>query len=113
VQVLQDTRRLICADWMEDHGMRRADPSPASLGAFLIGISTLPHGLHASHRNGLDEPAPTLWCSAAVGALTGSSFPAQTLIGTLIILAIHLGLRLLGQWVDERRKTALDVEPAA
>jgi len=54
--------------------------------------------------------AATLWCSAAVGTLCGAGFPAHALIGTLTVLGIHVGLRPLALWVDERRKTAPDVE---
>jgi putative Mg2+ transporter-C (MgtC) family protein len=54
--------------------------------------------------------AATLWCSAAVGCLNGAGFPGHALVGTLIVLGIHLGLRPVAQWIDARRKTAEDVE---
>ena len=54
--------------------------------------------------------AATLWCSAAVGTLAGSGFPAHALVGTLIVLGVHVGLRPIAHWVDARRKTAPDVE---
>jgi putative Mg2+ transporter-C (MgtC) family protein len=54
--------------------------------------------------------AATLWCSAAVGTLAGSGFPGHALLGTAVILGIHLGLRPVAVWVDARRKTAPDVD---
>jgi len=54
--------------------------------------------------------AATLWCSAAVGTLAGAGFPLHSLVGTLTVLFVHLGLRPLAHKIDVRRKTAVDVE---
>jgi putative Mg2+ transporter-C (MgtC) family protein len=73
---------------------------------FLGGGVILREGFNVRGMN----TAATLWCSAAVGVLAGAGLPAYALVGTLIVLGIHLGLRPVGRWVDARRKTAEDVE---
>jgi putative Mg2+ transporter-C (MgtC) family protein len=45
-----------------------------------------------------------------VGTLSGMGFPLYALVGTGAILAIHIGLRPLGLWIDEMRKTSPGVE---
>lgn len=75
---------------------------------FLGGGVILREGFNVRGMN----TAATLWCSAAVGTLTGSGFLAHAAFGTAAVLAIHLGLRPLARWVDRRRKTAPDVEVA-
>jgi putative Mg2+ transporter-C (MgtC) family protein len=54
--------------------------------------------------------AATLWCSASVGALAGAGFPLHALIGTAVILAVHLSLRPVAFWIDSRVHTATNVE---
>jgi putative Mg2+ transporter-C (MgtC) family protein len=54
--------------------------------------------------------AATLWCTAAVGSLAGAGFPLHALIGTCMVLGIHLGLRPIGRWIDVRLKQAPNVE---
>ena len=73
---------------------------------FLGGGVILREGLTVRGMN----TAATLWCSAAVGALSGSGFPLHALAGAAVVLGVHLGLRPLGHWVDERRKASPDVE---
>ena len=54
--------------------------------------------------------AATLWCSAAIGTLAGAGFPLHALVGTAVIVAIHLGLRPVASWIDARQQQAVDVE---
>jgi putative Mg2+ transporter-C (MgtC) family protein len=73
---------------------------------FLCGGVILREGLNVRGMN----TAATLWCSAAVGVLSGAGFSLYAVVGTLIVLGIHLGLRPLAHWVDARRKMAVDVD---
>jgi putative Mg2+ transporter-C (MgtC) family protein len=73
---------------------------------FLGGGVILREGLNVKGMN----TAATLWCSAAVGTLAGSGFPAHALIGTMVVLGLHLGLRPVARRIDARLKTAVDVE---
>jgi putative Mg2+ transporter-C (MgtC) family protein len=87
--------------------------SPTRIASYVVsGIGFIGGGVIL--REGFNvrgmNTAATLWCSAAVGTLCGAGFPAHALIGTLTVLAIHVGLRPLALWVDERRKTSPDVE---
>jgi putative Mg2+ transporter-C (MgtC) family protein len=87
--------------------------SPTRVASYIVsGIGFLGGGVIL--REGLNvkglNTAATLWCSAAIGTLAGAGFAGHALVGTGLILAIHLGLRPLAQWVDSKRKMALDVE---
>jgi putative Mg2+ transporter-C (MgtC) family protein len=73
---------------------------------FLGGGVILREGLNVRGLN----TAATLWCSAAVGTLCGAGLVPHATVGTLVVLAIHLGLRPLAQWIDAHRKTATDIE---
>jgi putative Mg2+ transporter-C (MgtC) family protein len=75
---------------------------------FLGGGVILREGLNVKGLN----TAATLWCSAAVGTLAGAGFPLHALVGTVLVLGVHLGLRPVSRWVDARRHTATDVETA-
>jgi putative Mg2+ transporter-C (MgtC) family protein len=87
-------------------------PSPAHLaGQVATGVGFLGGGVIL--REGLSvkgmNTAATLWCSAAVGALTGAGRPLEGLIGTVGILVIHLALRPVSDWIDHRQQTATNV----
>jgi putative Mg2+ transporter-C (MgtC) family protein len=73
---------------------------------FLGGGVILREGLNVRGMN----TAATLWCTGAVGALCGSGFPLHGLVGTAVILAVHLLLRPLSRWVDAHSKWAADAE---
>jgi putative Mg2+ transporter-C (MgtC) family protein len=73
---------------------------------FLGGGVILREGLNVKGMN----TAATLWCSAAIGVLCGSGFPQYALVGTFVILGIHLGLRPVAIRIDAMRKNATDVE---
>jgi putative Mg2+ transporter-C (MgtC) family protein len=91
------------------------DTSPTRIASYIVsGIGFLCGGVIL--REGLNvkgmNTAATLWCSAAVGTLVGAGFAQFALVGTVIILGVHLGLRPVSRWVDARLKAATDVETA-
>jgi putative Mg2+ transporter-C (MgtC) family protein len=73
---------------------------------FLGGGVILREGLNVKGMN----TAATLWCSAAVGALTGAGYPLYGAVGTGVVLAMHLGLRPVARWIDAHTRKAADVE---
>lgn len=89
--------------------------SPTRVASYVVsGVGFLGGGVIL--REGMNvrgmATAATLWCSAAIGALSGAGFPLHALIGTTIVLLLHLGLRPVGAWIDARRRTAVNVEVA-
>src|SRR5271170_5124725 len=87
--------------------------SPTRIASYIVsGIGFLGGGVIL--RDGLTvkgmNTAATLWCTAAVGTLAGAGFPWHGLIGTLTVLALHMGLRPVAMRIDARQKTAVDVE---
>jgi putative Mg2+ transporter-C (MgtC) family protein len=92
---------------MEDQG------SPTRIASYIVsGIGFLGGGVIL--REGMNvrgmSTAATLWCTAAIGTLTGAGFPLHGLIGTLTVVGVHFGLRPIGRRIDARLKTAVDVE---
>jgi putative Mg2+ transporter-C (MgtC) family protein len=73
---------------------------------FLGGGVILRDGLNVKGLN----TAASLWCSGAVGTLCGSDFVGHALVGTVAVLAVHLGLRPVAKWIDAHTKMATDVE---
>ena len=73
---------------------------------FIGGGVILREGLNVRGLN----TAATLWCSGAVGSLAGAGFPVEATLGTLSVLAVHLGLRPLARRIDLHTKSAVDVE---
>ena len=49
--------------------------------------------------------ASTIWCSAAIGVLSGSGFFAAALVGTGFVLSINICLRPLANWVGRHSKS--------
>jgi putative Mg2+ transporter-C (MgtC) family protein len=89
--------------------------SPTRIASYIVsGIGFIGGGVIL--REGFNvrgmNTAATLWCSAAVGTLAGAGFAVYALIGTVMVLVVHLGLRPLAHWIDEHRKTATDIEVA-
>jgi putative Mg2+ transporter-C (MgtC) family protein len=96
---------------MKDAGIAGVDPT--RIASYVVsGIGFLGGGVIL--REGLTvrgmNTAATLWCTAAVGVLAGAGFPLYGAAGTLVILALHLGLRPAGRWVDARTRKTMDVE---
>jgi putative Mg2+ transporter-C (MgtC) family protein len=87
--------------------------SPTRMASYVVsGIGFLGGGVIL--REGLNvrgmNTAATLWCSGAVGALCGSGFVPHAVLGTVLILAVHLALRPLAHRLDVARKSAVDME---
>lgn len=65
------------------------------LGAGIIfreGISV--HGL---------TTAATVWCSSAIGCMSGAGYYIETFIATTVIVGINLILMRIDQWLDKRK----------
>ncbi len=87
--------------------------SPTRIASYIVsGIGFLGGGVIL--REGFSvkgmNTAATLWCSAAIGSLAGAGFPWHAIIGTATVLAVHLGLRPIGRWIDAKQKSAVHVE---
>jgi putative Mg2+ transporter-C (MgtC) family protein len=87
--------------------------SPTRIAAQVVsGIGFLGGGVIL--REGLSvkgmTTAATLWCSAAVGTLSGAGFPREALIGTVVILVTTVSLHPLSKWIDKRSKAAKNVD---
>ena len=87
--------------------------NPTRIASYIVsGVGFLGGGVIL--REGMNvrgmATAATLWCSAAIGTLAGAGWPLHALIGTVFILLLHLTLRPLAQWIDARRRTAVNVE---
>ena len=48
--------------------------------------------------------ASTIWCSAAIGVLSGSGFFAAAFLGTTFVLTINIFLRPLADWIGRHAK---------
>ena len=93
-------------------GERGADPTriPAYIISgvgFLGGGVILRHGLNVTGIN----TAATIWCSAAVGTLTGAGYPIEATVGALLVVTVHLALRPVARRID-RLPAADEVETA-
>jgi putative Mg2+ transporter-C (MgtC) family protein len=73
---------------------------------FLGGGVILREGFNVRGMN----TAATLWCSAAVGTLAGSGHLLEAVVGAVIVLSIHVGLRPVVRKIDEHFKMAPDAE---
>jgi putative Mg2+ transporter-C (MgtC) family protein len=79
------------------------DSSPTRVASYVVsGIGFLGGGVIL--RDGVNvrglNTAATLWCSAAVGVLAASGHLVFTVIGTGVVIAIHLFGRPLGRMID-------------
>jgi putative Mg2+ transporter-C (MgtC) family protein len=72
---------------------------------FLGGGVILREGLNIRGMN----TAATLWCSAAIGALSGAGLLPAALIGTAGVLALNLALRPVNYLVEQRLRRATNV----
>jgi putative Mg2+ transporter-C (MgtC) family protein len=89
--------------------------SPTRIASYIVsGVGFLGGGVIL--REGLNvkgmSTAATLWCSAAIGTLSGAGFPLHALMGTLAVLLMHIGLRPIARWIDNRVRLAVNVEMA-
>lgn len=87
--------------------------SPTRIASYIVsGVGFLGGGVIL--REGLNvkgmATAATLWCSAAIGTLSGAGYPLHALIGTLAVLLLHIGLRPIARAIDDRVRLAVNVE---
>jgi putative Mg2+ transporter-C (MgtC) family protein len=90
-------------------------PTVAHLaGQVVTGVGFLGGGI--IFREGLNirgmNTAATLWCSAAIGALTGAGLVWEGVAGTVGVLTLNLGLRPVSDWLDRRQRMAKNVATA-
>ncbi len=76
---------------------------PTRIAAYVVsGIGFLGAGVilrDGIHIRGINTAA-TIWCSAAVGVLSGAGYVPAAAIGAALILTAHLALRPIAQRVD-------------
>ena len=89
------------------------ESSPTRIASYIVsGVGFLGGGVIL--REGMTvkgmATAATLWCSAAIGTLSGAGYPGHALIGTLAVLSLHVLFRPLGRWIDARVRLAVNVE---
>lgn len=90
------------------HGFNGPSADPTRVAAQIVsGIGFLGGGVIL--REGLSvrglNTAATLWCAAAIGALTGAGLYTTAVAGTLVIIAVNILLRPLGWAIDRRPET--------
>lgn len=85
------------------YSVATADSSATRVASYVVsGIGFLGGGVilrEGANVRGLNTAA-TLWCSAAVGVLAASGHLVFTLIGTAVVVIIHLLGRPLGRLID-------------
>jgi putative Mg2+ transporter-C (MgtC) family protein len=96
-------------------GLLNDTSSPTRMASYVVsGLGFLGGGVIL--REGFTvrgmNTAATIWCSGAIGALCGSGFVLHALVGTAVVLMIHIGLRPVACWLDQQRQTAANVETA-
>lgn len=86
--------------------MTSPDSSPTRIAAQVVsGIGFLGAGLilrEGFNIQGLNTAA-TLWCSGAIGALSGAGFALEAICGALAVILAHIVLRPLGRVLDRQR----------
>lgn len=90
-----------------------SDSSPTRISAQVVsGIGFLGAGVII--RDGLNirglNTAATLWCSAAIGTLTGSGFLIESVLGTIAILLTNILLRPLSLRINRTLRTSTEEE---
>jgi putative Mg2+ transporter-C (MgtC) family protein len=83
--------------------------SPTRVAAQVVsGIGFLGAGL--IFKEGLSvrglNTAATLWCSAAIGVLSGAGFLAHAVLATVLIIGINLLLRPAMTWINQKLPAA-------
>ncbi|MEU8974652.1 MgtC/SapB family protein [Streptomyces monashensis] len=85
--------------------------SPTRVASYVVsGIGFLGGGVILRDGAGVRglNTAATLWCSAAVGVLAASGRMSLALIGTVVVLAVHLLLRPAGRLLDRAPASGTD-----
>jgi putative Mg2+ transporter-C (MgtC) family protein len=91
--------------------MTTNESSPTRVAAQVVsGIGFL--GAGVIMRDGLNirglNTAATLWCSAAIGTLTGAGFLVQSLAGVIVILAANILLRPIAHKIDRQPNSTIE-----
>ena len=91
--------------------MVSGDNSPTRMAAQVVsGVGFLGAGVIL--REGINvtglNTAATLWCSAAVGALSGAGLYAVAAVGTAVVVGVNVLLRPIGRAVEPRSETTED-----
>lgn len=86
-------------------GLFPSEASPTRVAAQVVsGIGFLGAGL--IFKEGLSvrglNTAATLWCSAAIGVLSGAGFLAHALLATILVISVNLLLRPAVAWINQR-----------
>ncbi|MCX6471933.1 MAG: MgtC/SapB family protein [Corynebacteriales bacterium] len=97
------------------HGFSGGTADPTRVAAQIVsGIGFLGAGVIL--RDGLNvrglNTAATLWCSAAVGALSGAGLYSVALAGTVAVVTVNVVLRWIGRTVD-RHPDSGDEQPTS
>ncbi len=81
-----------------------ADGAVRVIAYVVSGIGFLGAGVIMRQEGNIQglNTAATLWCSAAVGAATGSDRLGEAVLGTLFILAANTLLRPIGHFIDRK-----------
>jgi putative Mg2+ transporter-C (MgtC) family protein len=85
--------------------------SPTRVASYVVsGIGFLGGGVILRHGAGVSglNTAATLWCSAAVGVLAASGKLTFAVLGTLVVLAVHLVLRPAAHLLDRAPAAGTD-----
>ncbi len=81
------------------------DASPSRIaGQIVTGIGFLGAGViikEGFNIRGLNTAA-TLWCSAAIGSLTGMGFWKEAIVGAIVVVIVHVTMRPLGGMIEKR-----------
>ena len=73
---------------------------------FLGGGVILREGFNVRGLN----TAATIWCSGAVGSLSGAGFLPEAAVGTVAILLANLALQPLSRWIDSLQRSSGSAE---
>ncbi len=89
------------------------ETSPTRIaGQIVTGIGFLGGGVIL--KDGLSvkgmTTAATIWCSAAIGTLSGCGFMLHAVIGTVLVLLLNIGFHPLSHWIDLQVKSAKSQE---
>jgi putative Mg2+ transporter-C (MgtC) family protein len=110
------TNALVCvgaALFVSLSRLMAPEDSPTRIAAQVVsGIGFLGGGVIL--REGMSvkgmTTAATLWCSAAVGALSGSGYIFHAAVGTGIIVGTNLILHPISKWIDRLSKEKKNVD---
>lgn len=110
------TNALVCLGatlFVSISTLKNDDDSKTRIAAYIVsGIGFLGGGVIL--RDGFNirgmNTAATLWCTAAVGTLTGVGYPLQALFGTVCVLVIHVFVRPVAHQIDKIRKNSIHIE---